>query len=103
MARYISLISFTERGAQNVKDSPHRADAFKEAAKGKDVEIKDIYWTLGGYDGVIIFEADNDESAAALGVVAASAGNVKTHTLRAFDRSEIEGVLQKADGIDYRP
>ena len=33
MATYIMLASFTDQGIRKVKDSPKRADAFKEMAK----------------------------------------------------------------------
>ena len=55
--------------------------------------VKDVYWTIGGYDGVLIFEAPNDETAAALLLSLGAKGNVRTKTLRAFNSEEISGIL----------
>jgi len=61
MATFISTIKFTEKGIQNIQDSPKRADAFKAAAKKMGVKVKDIFWTLGYFDGIVVFDAPDDE------------------------------------------
>ena len=43
MARYITLIRFTEQGAKNLKKSTGRARAFDEAAKKAGVTIEGQY------------------------------------------------------------
>jgi uncharacterized protein with GYD domain len=57
MATYIMLASFTDQGIRNVKDSPKRADAFKDMAKKCGATVKDVFWTLGEYDVVAVVEA----------------------------------------------
>jgi hypothetical protein len=54
MATYIVLASFTDQGIRKVKDSPKRADAFKEMAKKCGATVKDVFWTLGEYDIVSV-------------------------------------------------
>ena len=95
MATYIALTTFTDQGIRNVKDSTKRADAVKEAAKKFGVTAKEFYWTLGSYDLVAIFDAPDDVSMTALGLAIGSAGNVRTQTLRAFSRDEMNGILAK--------
>jgi uncharacterized protein with GYD domain len=95
MATYIALTTFTDQGIRNVKDSTKRADAVKEAAKKFGVTAKDFYWTLGSYDLVVIFEAPDDASMTALGLAIGSAGNVRTQTLRAFSKDEMNKILAK--------
>ena len=56
MVTYVVLGSFTDQGARNVKDSPKRADAFKEMAKTFGVTVKEIVWTQGRYDIVTILD-----------------------------------------------
>src|SRR6266403_179963 len=63
MVTYVVLTKFTDQGIRNAKDSPKRADAFKQMAKTFGVTVKDIFWTQGRYDIVTIVEAP-DESAA---------------------------------------
>jgi uncharacterized protein with GYD domain len=95
MPTYIVLASFTEQGIKNVKDSPKRADAFKELAKKSGATVKDMFWTLGQYDIVAIVEAPDDVSVTALGLSTGKLGNVRTQTLRAFSASDMQNILGK--------
>ena len=52
-----------------------------------------MYWTLGHYDQVCVFEAPNDETAASVLPSADILGNIRTQTLRAFTRAEMEKIL----------
>lgn len=95
MATYIVLTSFTDQGVRNVKDTVKRADSVKELAGKFGVTAKDFFWTLGGYDIVVIFDAPDDASMTALGLAIAAGGNVRTETLRAFSRDEMNGILAR--------
>jgi uncharacterized protein with GYD domain len=96
MPTYIALTKFTPQGVQNIHESPHRAAAFKAAAKKAGVKVKELYWTLGAYDGAIVFEAANDEAATGLMLAVSSLGNVQTQTLRAFNAAEFAAIVDKA-------
>ena len=95
MATYVVLSNFTEQGIRNVKDTTKRADAVRELAGKMGCEMKSIYWTLGKYDVVVTFEAPSDEAITALSLAIAAQGNVRTHTLRAFAKEEVTGILGK--------
>ncbi len=95
MATYIVLSSFTDQGICNVKDTTKRVDSVKELAKKFGITAKEFYWTLGSYDVVAIFDAPDDVSMTALGLALGAAGNVRTQTLRAFSKEEMNGVLGK--------
>ena len=95
MATYIVLNSFTDQGIRNVKDSTKRADAVRDLAKKFGVTAKEFFWTLGSYDVVAIYDAPDDASMTAFGLAIGAAGNVRTQTLRAFSREEMNGVLAK--------
>lgn len=96
MPTYVSLISFTQQGAQNFQDTPRRAAAFRDAAKKAGVTVRDVYWTLGAFDGLLVLEAPDEQTVTAAMLGLASLGNVRTQTLRAFDESEIGSILEKA-------
>lgn len=93
MATYIVLANFTDQGIRNVKDTTKRADGVKELAKKFGAEMREIYWTLGQYDIVALIDAPDDNSATALGLAIGSAGNVRTQTLRAFSKDEMNTIL----------
>jgi uncharacterized protein with GYD domain len=95
MATYIVLSSFTDQGIRNIKDTTKRADAVRDSAKKFGVKVGEIYWTLGSYDVVAIFEAPDDASITAMALALGSGGNVRTQVLRAFDRDEMKDILAK--------
>jgi len=92
MASFISLISYTDQGIRNIKESPKRADAFKAMAKKLGVTVKEIYWTLGHYDLVVVLEGDDEAVTSAL-LKVGSLGNVRSETLRAFSAAEMGRIL----------
>lgn len=95
MATYAVLVNFTDQGVRNLKDTVKRADAARETAKKFSVTFKEIYWTLGSYDEVIIFDAPDDTSMAAFLATVGTLGNVRTQTLRAFSQADMKGILAK--------
>ena len=95
MATYLLLLNFTDKGIHNIKDTAKRAEAFKSTANKAGGKVKEVYWTLGQYDGVLIFEAPDEATATALGLSLGSLGNVRTQTLRAFSTEEIGQILAK--------
>ena|SRR2546421_11469819 len=95
MPTFISLFNFTEQGARALKDTAKRADAITKAVKKTGVSIREVYWTLGQYDGVLVFDAPDDETATAMMMGIGRMGNIRSQTLRAFSRDEIGGILAK--------
>ena len=95
MATYINLVNLTEQGIKTVKDTTKRAEAFRQMASKAGVKVKDIYWTIGGYDVVAILEAPDDETVMSVLVSLGSLGNVRTQTLRAFSAEEMGKILGK--------
>ena len=61
MPTYISLISFTQKGVESIKEGPKRLDAAKERFRAAGAELKAFYLITGEYDAVAISEAPNDE------------------------------------------
>ena len=95
MATYVCLIQFTDQGIRNIKDTVKRGDAAMAEAEKMGMKIVDEFWTIGAYDAVVVLEAPNDETMSAFILKIGSLGNVKSHTLRAFRRNEMEDILAK--------
>ena len=95
MATYIALANFTDQGARDAKNTTKRADAVQAAAKKFGAKMTQLYWTLGQYDLVAIIDAPDDESATAFALAIGSGGNVRTQSLRAFSKSEMNAILAK--------
>ena len=92
MARYISLLRFTEQGAKNVKKSTSRAHQFDKMAAKAGVKVEGQYWTMGKYDGVLIVSADSEQKVLHLLTSLASLGNVRTATMQAFEDKEFDAI-----------
>ena len=93
MPTYISLVNYTDQGIRNVKDSPKRLDAARELLKTLGGELKGFYLTMGAYDLIVVVEAPNDEVTAKFALALASAGNVRTTTVKAFPEAEYRRII----------
>ncbi len=56
MATFITKIKFSQQGIKDIDHTTKRAAAIKTAAKKMSVKVKEVYWTPGDHDGVLIFE-----------------------------------------------
>ena len=92
---YISLVKFTDKGIQGARQTTQRVAAWAAKVQSMGVTIKQMYWTLGEYDQVCIFEAPDDETAASVLLAADMLGNIRTQTMRAFTASEMDKILAK--------
>ena len=93
MAKYISLLRFTEQGAKNLKKSTNRAHNFDKIAARAGVKIEGQYWTLGSYDGVLILSADSEQKALRCLSQLALQGNVRTETMQAFSDKGFDEIV----------
>jgi uncharacterized protein with GYD domain len=93
MPTYISLVNWTDQGVRNVRESVERLDKGAEVAQKHGVSMKQTYWTVGPYDMVSIAEAPDDESLTAYLLEVCSGGNIRTTTLRAYDRETMTDIL----------
>lgn len=92
MARYVSLIRFTDQGARAMKKSAARALAFDKVAAKAGVKVEDQLWTSGSCDGVLILSGEEKNIHRCLAQLVAL-GNVRTETMRAFDAREFKSLV----------
>lgn len=96
MPTYVTLFNWTDQGIRNVRDTVERVDRASEMAEEKyGVRLGQIYWTVGSYDLVSVFEAPDDESVSAFLLELGSIGNVRSTTLRAYNRDEMSTILER--------
>ncbi|MCA1455564.1 GYD domain-containing protein [Bradyrhizobium sp. BRP22] len=93
MVTYVVLAKFTDQGIRSAKESPKRAEAFKEMAKTFGVKVKEIVWTQGRYDIVTFIEAPDESSAMSLSLSLGALGNVRSETLRAYSAAEMTKIV----------
>ena len=93
MPTYVSLVKWTEQGISDVKESPQRLDAVKQAFSAAGGRLTDFYLVLGEYDMVAVGEFPNDEAYTATLLAIASRGAVRTTTLKAFTEDEYRRII----------
>lgn len=88
MSTYVTLYRLTEKGVQNIHDSPKRIETLRKMFKESGAEIKEFYALMGQYDIVVVAEAPNDEVILKLNLAVDAMGNVTSQTMRAFSEAE---------------
>ena len=94
MPVYVALGKFTQKGIENIKDSPARLEAARKVAKSVGGEIKEFYYTMGRYDFVAIVEGPNDEAMMKTLLTIAGAGAVRTETLPATPATKAAEIIK---------
>jgi uncharacterized protein with GYD domain len=95
MPTYVNLLNWTDQGIKNFRDTVARADVVEEQMGQLGVTLREILWTQGLYDIVAISEAPDDETGTAFLLGLGAQGNVRSTTMRAFDREEMKKVIAK--------
>jgi uncharacterized protein with GYD domain len=93
MTTYILLVNWTDKGIQQVKESPRRLDAAKKALKDMGGDFKSIFLTMGDHDLVMVVEAPDDAVAVRFVLQLGLLGNVRTRTLKAFPEAAYREIL----------
>ncbi len=93
MATYICLADWTQQGIENIKDSPGRYEAAKQAIEAAGGAMRDFYMTTGDHDMVIIIEAPDATAVAKVLLRIGSKGSIRTKTMRAFTESEYREIV----------
>ncbi len=95
MPTYVHLINWTDEGVKGVTQTVDRFEAARGQLGQLGVTVRDVYWTVGPYDLVLVTDAPDDETATAGSLALNLPGNVRTTTLRAFDRNEMRSIVGK--------
>jgi len=93
MPTFIGLVKLTDQGIRNVKETTKRAQSFREMAELAGVKVREVLWTMGRYDLVLVVDAPNDETMSRLALALGMMGNAKTETLKAFSAQEMDQIL----------
>lgn len=95
MPTYVTLVSWTEQGVKNARDTVRRAREFRADVERRGGKLLNIYWTQGRYDIVSVVDFPDEQTAMAELLMLGGLGNIRTETLRAFSDSEMEEIIRK--------
>jgi uncharacterized protein with GYD domain len=93
MPTYIIQANWTGKGVQNIKESPTRLDAFKQALQKVGGELKAFYMVRGPFDMLAIVEAPSDEAIASVTLAFEAKGSIRNRPLRAFTENEYRKII----------
>ena len=96
MPTYIALSTLTDQGVRNMKDLARRLQNAEQTFTAMGAALREVYLVMGQFDYVVIAEAPDDETIARVSLAIAGQGNVRTQTVRAFDRTEM---LRLVEGL----
>lgn len=95
VSTYVVLYKFTDQGAKNVTETVQRANEARADNERRGFKVQGLYWTQGQYDMVAVVEAPDEQAMMAGLFNIASAGNVRSETLRAFTAEEMQAAIKK--------
>jgi len=95
MAKYVSLLSWTEQGVKDFKGTIDRAESARKLAADMGGSLE-IHWTVGEVDMVAISEFPDDETATAFLLKVSALGSVRSRTMRAFTADEMSRIVGSA-------
>ncbi len=93
---YAVLASLTDQGARTMDDLQLRLENARATFRTLGAELKQIYFSMGVYDYVIIAEAPDDETMTRVSLAVSSQGNVRTNSFRVFTEAE---ALKLVEGL----
>ncbi len=93
MTTYIVLINIADRAVQNINQISQRIKNDTAAAEKVGVRVKDIHWTSGVYDAVLVADAPNDK---VIKDWADSLGALRTQTVPTFSDNQMNKMLSNS-------
>lgn len=96
MATYVVLANLTDQGARTMQDLGRRIENARETFRAHGAELKQIFFSMGVYDYVVIAEAPDDETITRVSLAVSSQGNVRTNSFRVFTEQE---ALKLVEGL----
>ena len=92
MAKFVSLINWTDLGAKTASETVQRAEAAQKIAADMGGSLE-VLWTMGEFDIVAISEFADDETAVKFMAKVSSQGAIRTQTMRAFEADDVRRLM----------
>ena len=103
MPLYMNQFAYTpEAWAALTKHPEDRSEPISELLQKLGGRLIGLYYSLGEYDGVVIYEAPEDVSASTGILASIAAGHLKaTKTTRLFTVEEAMEAMRRAGGVTF--
>jgi len=94
MPTYVSWFNWTEQGIKNYKDTTSRSEDFTKLVESSGGQVRELLFTVGEYDLVTVLDFPDDETGTRVLLQLGALGNVRTHTMRAFNIDEMASIIR---------
>jgi uncharacterized protein with GYD domain len=91
---FVALGNWTDEGFKNAKNAPNRIKNTHKAVADAGGKMQ-LYYTIGEYDFIMIFDMPNEKAMLKIIVWLGSKGNVRTKTLKAWTEEEAAKILSE--------
>lgn len=95
MTTYVSLISWTDQGIRNFRDTTQRAEDFSKLVENSGGRVREMLWTVGECDLVCVADFPDEEAGVATLLQVGALGSIRSRTLRAFSADEMNGIIRR--------
>ena len=103
MARYLTQFAYTSEAWKALTHNPvDRTEVLRALGEKLGARVIDLYYSFGEWDGLVITEAPDDTTVAALVMAAVSPGHIKAiQTTRLLTADEALQAMRKAGSATY--
>ena len=104
MPQYMIQFAYTaDAWSAMTKNPVDRSEAIRGLAQKLGGKFTGLYYTMGEWDGVVLFEAPDDATAIATSMAAIAPGHLRsTKTTRLYTPAEMMQSMKKAQGANYQ-
>ena len=95
MPLYIVLGKFTQKRVETIENLQDSIEESREVFEAFGVEIKDLFFTMGGYDVVGVGEAPDAEAMSKALLSWGKRGLLRTETLTAFTPEQMVQMIKE--------
>ena len=105
MPLYMVQASYAPQAiAALVKSPQDRTEAIRPLVEGAGGQLRDVFFSQGDYDIVVLFEVPDAEAANAVALASIAAGHLRAFkTTPLFTGAEITGAMRRAGQLTLRP
>ena len=103
MAIYMSQFTYTAEAWAALSNNPvDRRDGLRKLFESVGGKLIELYYSFGSHDGVILYEAPDDQSVAAAIIAAIGAGHVRSiSTTHLIPVEDMIAALGRAGAMSY--
>ena len=95
MPTYVSLLTWTDEGIRNYRDTLQRADSFRDMVAQAGGKVRELLWTMGELDLITVIEAPDDATVTRVMLQLSSLGNERTRSMPGFTADEMTDIISR--------